>query len=111
MMELCGVTHNADPEHCIGLLWEGKVSSFLEDGSIHSNSSLILLEGRSCTGCAKCEGQKELILEDVGAACQNSNILPDIEDGKLYRLNIFFVRDFESGYEEIDGYDFVEVDK
>ena len=111
MSELFEMSDNGKTEECIGLLWRGKVSSWVSDGSIYSKTGLILSKRKSCRGCANCRWQRELVAEDIYSDNFGSNILADIEDGKLYRLHIYLTKDFESGYEEVDSYEFVEVDE
>jgi hypothetical protein len=94
---------------CIGLLWKGKTSKWMSDGKIHSRTTLSLLKRRSCSGCPECEWIEEFLREDISLMSEKDTILHNIEHNKLYRIKFYFSRDFETGYGEIDDYEFEEV--
>ena len=97
-------------DECIGLLWKGKVSTWVTEGKIHSRTTLNLLKRRSCPGCPACGWIEEFLEEDIDLMDKEDTILSNIEHNKLYRIKFYFSRDFETGHSEIDGCEFEEVD-
>ncbi len=111
MGELFGMADKIEPEECIGLLWRGKVSTWVKDGTINSRTTLTLLKKRSCPGCSECGWIEEFLQEDIALMDKEDTILSSIEHNKLYRIKFYFSEDFETRHSEIDEYEFEEVDK
>jgi hypothetical protein len=100
----------SQPEPCKGLLFKGRVSSWFDGKNIHTKKSLMLLKRKSCSGCEYCDWQYEYLKED-SACFSDEDIIGDIEDGKLYTTKFSVVRDFETGFEEVEGIEFIEVEE
>jgi len=93
---------------CEGIVWRGRVSSWCSDGVIQSKKSISILKRKSCKGCVHCEWLQDFLKEDIGMN-EKEDVLSNIEDGKLYMVFFNFIKDYESGYEEIDGWELKEV--
>ncbi len=96
-------------EPCRGLYWRGRVNIWCNENIIQSKKSVQLLKRKSCSGCEYCDWILEFIKEDMGSQT-GFDPLADIEDGKIYQIVFDSSRDFESGYDEIDGWYLEEVE-
>jgi len=103
------LSESKEPEEpCKGLFWRGRVTSWFNGVSVTSRKSLNLLKRKSCKGCEYCDWVYEYLHEDL-SNFQKDDIIGKIEDGKLYQIQFNSSRDFESGWDEIDDWEFVEV--
>jgi hypothetical protein len=96
---------------CKGIVYRGVVSSYISShNSVEVRKSLRILKRESCPGCSKCGWMNDFINEDIwGGDFHSVDYLPNIENGKKYRLQISTYHDHETGYSEVDGSEFVEV--
>ena len=100
---------------CDGLLFRGFSSTYYHDGTIGRKEGIRLLKRQSCKGgddCKSWDGEDfstyccdTWFLEEMNEMLPDGVIIPDIEDGALYRIRVVNeTYDFESGY--CDGFDF-----
>ena len=68
-----------------------------------------MLKRKSCPGCEKCGWIIDFMHEDIDMYELDDNYMDNCKHGKLYTTNIVTSRDWETGIEEIDCIEFVEV--
>jgi hypothetical protein len=99
-----------EPDECKGLIFRCIKSRCITsyDG-IMEKTELRLLKRKSCPGCFKCGWVIDYLREDIDMYELEDDYIGNCEHGKLYTPNIVSSRDWESGIEEIDYIEFVEV--
>lgn len=112
MIDLLKIEEDDKKINCKGLVWRGYVSTYRNKltNNITSKSELRFLKSKSCKGCYKCDWQHD-ILFDLLYDSKNEFLLDDIEHGKLYTIHFNFSKDWESGYEEIEDFVFIEYNE
>lgn len=97
-------------EPCKGVYWRATVSSYISSHkSIETRKSLRLLKKMSCTGCPKCDWIWEFMNEDVYCQSDGFDYCGELRNRRIYTYQVNTSRDFESGYDEIDSFEFVLV--
>ena len=76
---------------CKGLIFRGHTNCYISSyHSVEVKKSLRLLKRLSCKGCTKCEWVWDEMAMDILDG-EVSDALPDIEDGKLYKLKTVWI--------------------
>lgn len=92
---------------CKGLFFKGYNYVFSDlKGKIKSSKELRLLKKKSCTGCEDCEWFWDFLGDTIS---EEYGLLDNIEYGKIYTPKIRTSREWESGFEEPENIEFIEV--
>jgi len=108
---------------CEGLLFKGYSSIYYKDGEINRKEGLKLLKRKSCKGGEKCksyDGENVMsihcdhwFLDEMSEMLDGDYvIIPEIEDGALYRIRIANeITDWETGALDAFDFEFYKVEK
>ncbi len=111
LLEDLGVVETPEPQ-CKGLFFRGSVSRCITSyGGVLERRELRFLKRMSCTGCEKCCWIMEYVSEDIYSLHSDDDFIGNVKHGRLYMPNIVTSRDWESGIDEIDYIEFVEVEE
>ena len=103
---------NSENSICKGKIYKAKINNFINaKGEYINQIRMVPLKRKSCPGCQYCSNLIDNLLE-ISDMYETSDILSNIEHGRLYSLTIVNqTRDFETGI--IDDWDveFVEINE
>jgi hypothetical protein len=99
-----------EPDECKGLIFRCSKSRCITSyNGILEKTELRLLKRKSCPGCSKCGWIIDYLREDIDMYELEDDYIDNCEHGKLYTPHIVSSRDWETGIEEIDYIEFMEV--
>ena len=99
------VFRDPDVKTCKGQVFRGTINNYVTGERIVSKYELRILKSKSCPGCECCGWLMEMMDE-----CSQEDIIDftNLKNGAIYKLKPKMWKDWESGNNEIDGFELVE---